>query len=332
MKRLSKHIISLLRSYDKIAIPGLGFFSLEYVPASFDFESLEVAPPRFDLRFFNGDLDDGNLLVDSYVRKEGDKDRALVELGNDIRQLEEALNATGGAFLPGLGCFFKGDSELFFDAEFAGNGVLPVLSFHEKAVDEADTAESLTPCEEEKEIAIPEGYRYHKPNYYYIPIHKTAANIAASLLLVLIVAVATLFPMSQPRSASSTAYISPVNIPEKQEMLIPDSVATPAVVEHEDNIAYKEVAPAADKCESVGEVKAEQPKDKCFAIVGAFKSMKKVDTFIAENSDGQNKLETVRNGKQILIYVASAPSRDEMQKRLPDIRRQYPDAWIFEKK
>lgn len=334
MIRLSRHILSLLRSYDKVAIPGLGFFALDYVPASFNFESLEVTPPYFRLQFFNGEYEDGHLLADSYTRREGNGEKALEDLRKDIRELEDALGTTGVAFLPGIGNFLKGENELFFEAEYASNFHLPVLSLREDPVAEEAPAEESNSLEEEKEYTIPEGYRYHKPNYYYIPIHKTAANIAASLLLVLIVAAATLFPMNQPSSVSSTAYISPVKIAEKQEVQLPDSLLAPApaVEKGYGDIAEKDDQSVAEKFETVVPQLEERAKDKCFAIVGAFKSMKKVDTFIAENSDGKNKLETVRNGKQILIYVASTATRDEMQKRLPSIRQQFPDAWIFEKK
>lgn len=342
MKRLSEHIISLLRSYDKVAIPGFGFFFLEYHPATFDPSAALFRPPFYALHFYRNDAEEGvSILAESYRLKEGATEAEAIEtLNHDVTLLRKKLLEEGIVYLPGVGSFLKSDSDIFFEAELAFNFGLPVVALEKEKISETPDLSIKEYTDEVEEQEIPTGYHYHKPHYYYIPIHKAVANIAASMLLVIIVAIATIFPISQSQSSSSTAHISPVNLTEKSASEVGtlseknlgsieepkernQSEATPAVENTSESPAEDASQPLASSQSSVHNF---------YAVVAAFKSDRQVEAFIKDNNLSADKIEVVRNGSYNLVTLASTSTKDEMQSILPEIRSAYPDAWIFEKR
>lgn len=323
MKRLSNHILSLLRSYDQIVIPGLGIFSSVYSPASFNPSLNSFLPPQTDLEFIADSTATDGLLLNSYMRVEGltsSEAERLVE--GDIQRLLHLLHSLGEVSLEGLGKLYLYGSDIAFTPDYAFDFRLPEISLGAK-VEPSIQEEEETPAPSVVEETIPEGYHYHKPHYYYIPVHKTVANIAASLLLVLVVAAVTLLPLSRQQSPTSAAYIAPVKLSEAPKI----EMTTPAPSVAEEPVAHVEAA-----TETAVEPVKETPKELkgYFAIVAAFKSMRQVKEYIASYPDC--RFEVVDNGSYHLISAANADTREELEASLPGVKRAFDDVWIFEKK
>ncbi|MCH5217269.1 MAG: SPOR domain-containing protein [Muribaculaceae bacterium] len=355
MNRLAFHILSLLRLYDSVALPGLGVFVIHYSPARISEEQARFLPPHFALSFNPDSNTFDSLLLDSYIRKENlSPAQARAELEADMSALTEALKAHGSVSLLGIGTFSltssSSISNLSFSPAFALASPLPAIGLkplvapvEEEAVQESGQPEATRIEEDSRKprevvrVEIPENYRYRNPAYYYIPIHKQVAKIAACLLLVFIVALAVVLPVGQIQNNSSTASISPIRVCDTSSApkatVAPLDTLTPIAPDScaADTVCTTEAV--ADTVNNGGSNVRTLPslhKEKAYyAIVGAFKSEKEVERFLAENHKDRNALEVVKNRSYYMVAVASAADKAELENNMPLIRTSYPDAWIY---
>lgn len=390
MERLSLHILSLLRLYDRVAMPGVGFFIIEYLPAHLDRAIPAFLPPSFTLKFDLSYTADDNLLLGSYARKEQyDTERAWAQMKSDIDAFLDQLDMDGEVALPGIGIFTYEEDEIEFTPTFSLNYDLPVIQVrpierveetpaiekplaikpeivdiqpqeveNSPAVDEMviipEPEETPAPVvegnketpviAEKSEAEVPAGYYYHKPDHYYIPIHKTVAKIAACLLLVVMVGLATLLPFGSAEKPSATASILPIEVNKEKQ---PKSDSN-----HEfDRVKYTEeksapqtkvaerpleattedgtVIPGANSLKTHPYLQSDSPLDKYYAVVAAMKTDKEVDKFLEMHSSEKSKYTIIRNKNNKLVTVASANDRSDLDAQMPLIRTDYPDAWVF---
>lgn len=376
MKRLSTHILSLLRLYDSVALPGVGFFSLRYLPAYIDRELSSFIPPRFLLLFTRDSEAESPLLAKSYMRKEGISSKAarkLVEL--DIEKFLEALKESGEVSLPGIGVFSENEGNIRFKQDFCLNPPLPPVSlypsYEEELEEEQDsnlaenleeasetTVPELNPVEEteteveepavepvlqEPEIEVPvmeepvmeepvrvqpevrEHFRHANPDYYYLPIHKKLAKVAACIMLVIIVGLATFLPIGRPQSAPSTAAITPISSvdPTPVEPQEPEEI-----IFEEDSV--EEVIPGATSLETKPYLTVGQDTiARYHTVVAAFKSEKEAEKFIDSHDGNKSRFNVLKKGTFYLITVSSSNDMADLETGMPLVRSDYPDAWIL---
>ena len=354
MNRLAFHILSLLRLYDSVALPGLGVFVIHYSPARISEDQARFLPPHFALSFNPESNTFDSLLLDSYIRKENfSPAQARAELEADMSALTEALKAHGSVSLLGIGTLSLSSSSisnLSFSSAFAlasplpAIGLKPLVAPVEEEIDQEPVQPEATRGEEDSRkprevvrVEIPENYHYRNPAYYYIPIHKQVAKIAACLLLVFIVALAVVLPVGQIQNNSSTASISPIRVCDTSSApkaaVAPLDTLTPIAPDScaADTVCATEAVP--DTVNNEGSNVRTLPslhKEKAYyAIVGAFKSEKEVERFLAENHKDRNALEVVKSRSYYMVAVASAADKAELENNMPLIHTSYPDAWIY---
>ena len=443
MKRLSQHILSLLRLYDSVALPGVGFFSLEYISARYDSVESLFYPPFFSVSFEISYTADDDFLTDSYVRKENvSKDKAKAMVKEDVNRFLDLLDENHEVALEGIGTFVYLNDEIDFYPSFSLNVALPQIGISEirnidplslqteniapveeeveepqalaeeewedeieediednipeisdeeendslidspeevdaegsdEVEDEAEEisaseTESLQPVahapawEQEEDTSsevwkrknkVPKGYYYHKPEYFYIPIHKYFANIAASVMLVVIVGLSAVLLAGSSCNQGGTASIVPISVADSEKN---DSVITPSIEEgipsqqkiDEDTVKnttdktenrYErpllatddngEVVPGANSLPTSPYLQDETGKAKYFAVIAALGTQKEVNTFIEKHKDEMHKYKIIRNKKISLVTVSSSSDRKELESQMPLIREDYPKAWIF---
>lgn len=145
---LSKMVKELILDHDRVALPGLGVFIAEMVPASFTDKGYTITPPYRRLSFRPGQEDDG-LLVSMYASvNEVSTDVALAALTDFVCGMKEVLEKKKAVVFPGLGrlratrennFFFVSDEDLDIYPE--GFGLEPVsLKTHEETREELSTA------------------------------------------------------------------------------------------------------------------------------------------------------------------------------------------------
>ena len=128
----SKCIRSLMESCDRIAVPGLGVFFAETVPAAFSDTRSTINPPSRKMYFEKTDISaaEGELLYGGICELMGvGADQAPVELSWCLGRLRSELDGNRICVLPGLGVmkstsdsdyFFVPDDDLDISPEFCG--------------------------------------------------------------------------------------------------------------------------------------------------------------------------------------------------------------------
>lgn len=341
MKRLTKHIVSLLRLYDTVELPGIGFYNIDCLPASFDAAKGVFRAPRYEVRFDKDTDAAGSLLLESYIRKEGlGADRAREILESDLTEFRNYLDFGGNPVMEGLNAVetLLPDLALFEasvsadSVEKAGEKPRTVMEPVEPALPEEPT----TITEELEEPAQRQG-KVFNPDYYYIPIHKKLANIAASLLLVVIVGLAAVIPTGQSVVSKSAASIVPISVKDEPVSMEPKDtpVSNPAITENQesgDTAETEEEKLAGATSLPTSPFIDEKENDnvtRYYAVVAAFKSEKEANKFIDANEGNRQKFDIIKNRSFYMISVASSTQKEEFEANLPLIRSDYPDAWIY---
>ena len=117
---LSKMVYDLILDNDRVALPGVGCFVAEIVPASFSDKGYTINPPYRRL-YFRSKPDDGQLLVKLYAKSNGvteeDARRILTEF---LAEMKELLFTRKIIVFPGLGRLrATKENNLFFVADEA---------------------------------------------------------------------------------------------------------------------------------------------------------------------------------------------------------------------
>lgn len=145
---LSKMVKELILDNDRVALPGLGSFVAEVIPASFSDKGYTINPPYRRL-YFRTKPDDGNLLVHFYASSNGLAEDVAEKIIRDfVAELKEVLFLRKTVLFPGLGrmratkenaVFFIADEELDIYPE--GMGLEPIsLKTHVETPEEVGAA------------------------------------------------------------------------------------------------------------------------------------------------------------------------------------------------
>lgn len=100
---LSKMVYDLILENDRVALPGVGCFVAEIVPASFSDKGYTINPPYRRL-YFRTRPDDGELLVDLYSKSNGvPREDARSIITDFLTEMKEVLLSRKVIVFPGLG-------------------------------------------------------------------------------------------------------------------------------------------------------------------------------------------------------------------------------------
>lgn len=360
MKRLSTHILSLLRQSDSVALPEYGYIWRFYSPARFIKAHSELLPPVFSLYFEEDELADSGQLLQSYLRKEKcSLKQAVALLDEDLSNFEKSLDSYGEASLPGIGKMKLVDDSLEFIPDFAFNPSLPhiilpaekeaqvhrekeevVAVSEEPATSQSDsTVVVATPPEPQEtilsavEISPVKENEPIEPSIYRIPFLTKLAKFAACFLMVVIVGITAFLPTPTSKNSSSTAAIIPIAVDnEKPVSPVADSVKEEQQpldrsLIKDNSVNSEDSIPGAASLSSSPHAAA--PSASFYAVVAAFKSESEAVKFIKAHRNKGGNFEIIKKSKLYLVTVASSNNKERFQTDMTLIRTDYPDAWIL---
>ncbi len=149
---LSKMVYDLILENDRVALPGVGCFVAEIVPASFSDRGYTINPPYRKL-CFRSRPDDGNLLVRLYARANDVTEEAARRIVTDfLAEMKDVLYARKVIVFPGLGrlratrennLFFVADEALDIYPEGFGLQPLSLKTHKETAQELSDTMNGI---------------------------------------------------------------------------------------------------------------------------------------------------------------------------------------------
>ena len=112
--QLAEMIRELVPCSEEIALPGLGVFVVEEVPAAFSDRGYTVNPPYLRLAFRQKSSED-NSLVNLYARKKSiSQKEAATILGGFFKRLAAVLKDKKSVTLPGMGRLRATNENIFF--------------------------------------------------------------------------------------------------------------------------------------------------------------------------------------------------------------------------
>lgn len=316
MEQLALHIEYLLLRHDCVILPGFGAFINARCAAHYDPFTDRWIPMTKEVRFNQAVNHDDGLVANSYARKYSlTFHEARTLLNSDIKELRYLIENDGEVSLGRLGYISAGDENTIrfspFQTAEQTNRELGFVSVGTQ-LNSQEFSDNANEKRAERSLDFDRNY--------YIPVNKTAAKVAASLLLVFIVAISALMP-SSGRMEEDQASVVPVNA-------LIDSAAMPMVQEP------KEVYESQDSVPGNDDLIPENSIKKYYLIVGTFRSEREAQKYINLNHGEESDLILVPS--KTLFRVASASSNDKSELitelNSDSFKSRYSEGWIWKNK
>lgn len=306
---LHLHIEYLLRSHDCVIVPGLGAFIINRHGARLDREAGVIEPPTAELTFNPSVRHNDGLLASSIARREEvEYDTAAEILAEELAAMRSHLATERKITIGMLGTLSLGaeDNLVFTPTQQQADRfglhriLLPRIAPN---VDAANV--SVAQPEAEAVTAEAPQRKWRTDKYYYLPIHKGLAKIAAIIVLVVVIAAGlfTFTPEINNTPRRDCASVIPVNIEA------PVAKPQPAVkAEPEDTAARYHV------------------------VVGTFTTQEEVSRFVKRHADDGYELKAIAGPRLIRVTAARSNDRGEMVSvlRSAAIDSCFNGAWIWE--
>lgn len=326
MDRLTLHIEYLLLRHDCVVVPGCGAFINVYHSALEDVEKRVMRPMTCEVRFNPALSHDDGMLATSFARRERvsfAEGREMVRAS--VSNLRDALAIDGEVSIGRLGQLrMDAEQNISFHPMTSPERAAATLGLSAVRTGIKTTAAVESVQEEthrEDEVKTP-ARRFDTARNYYIPVNKMFARMAASIFVVMIVALAAILPFGR-------------NLNEDQASVIPVKAITQAVanaaVAETSSVAISEQESATANSSVAPSTSPATVQTAWHIIVGAFYNQKDADTFIRMNSDKDYTLTTLVSGNLYMISACSATDKNPLIKELksPTLRQSFPEAWIF---
>lgn len=316
MEQLALHIEYLLLRHDCVILPGFGAFINARCAAHYDPLTDRWIPMTKEVRFNQAVNHDDGLVANSYARKYSlTFHEARTLLNSDIKELRYLIENDGEVSLGHLGYISAGDENTIrfspFQTAEQTNREVGLVSVGTQ-LNSQEFSDNANEKRAERSLDFDRNY--------YIPVNKTAAKAAASLLLFFIVAISAILP-SSGRMEEDQASVVPVNA-------LIDSASMPMALEP------KEVYESQDSVPDNDNLIPENSKKKYYLIVGTFRSEREAQKYINLNHGEESDLILVPS--KTLFRVASASSNDKSELitelNSDSFKSRYSEGWIWENK
>lgn len=298
MNSLILHIEYLLRRNDCVIIPSLGAFIASRRPAYYDRETRTVTPPRREVVFNASIVNNDGLLANSVARRMGiTYTDALEHLMHTAAQMHDTLRRARKLDMGRLGSLALGvEDNIIFTPRHEVHQIYPgTLSL--KGVDAIPAASAPDQVQTKQR-------RWRTDKYYYLPIHKGMAKVAACLVVLIVMAVGVFhFTPADAPGQPDRASVIPVAV---------EKIHTPtptAPVQQTDTIAAETY----------------------HLVVGTFTNNDEVARFMAKYADKGFQLKAITGKRYIRVTAASDHDRDRLVAlmRTEKIDTCFRSAWIW---
>lgn len=333
MININLHIEYLLRRNDCVIIPGIGAFIAFVSPARYDYDSDTFLPPVRSIVFNAAINSDDGLLASSYSlfcgRKFGEAHAAMQR---DIDALRNALETYSAVQIGAIGSLFlTEDGRLTFQPRLSADSVMSQLGCRPISLSNRIT--------EEKWETLPKSSAHSinaskSDKYYYIPVHKTFVNIAASIIAILAVTIGVLSFPHTGRYSAVQASVMPI---EKVLRLHSNDFnchhKTPGKTESHQSVTIVSADNQSKETLDTITKTAERTMYRYNLVVGAFTTPQEADRYVNSNTD-DHSLSIEQRGRHFLVVYASSDDRRSIIALLnsKEIADRYNGAWIWETK
>lgn len=333
---ISLHIEYLLLRHDCVIVPGFGAFIKSRTAARYDSDSDTWFPMMSEIRFNREVNQDDGLLVNSYSRKYRLSFHDARELlARDIHALRETLNSDGEIAVGRIGTINVDGERLIFhpfkNAEASSRelGFIPVRA--------KSPGEQPTNNDAEASANIEKSVRRNDDSRYYnIRVNRTFVKVAASLLLLAVVALSIFIPYTGDRQEDRASVVPVGKIVNAAETIVRDgSVKMTSEIKAE-NSEPKE----ADELENISCAPSNNPLENStavdepeyFLIVATFKTEKEAENFMKANQSTY-KLSIAPSKTLYRVSAKAGNDKAELLRELNSaaFNNAFSEAWIWKK-
>ena len=310
MTPLLLHIEYLLRSHDCVIVPSLGAFIASRRPACFNRQAAVILPPCTEIMFNASITNNDGLIANSIARRmDMPYPQALAQLDAWTAELTAQLHSERQVNLGSLGSLSLGDDDNII---FTPSAESRITAEHSGLA-----AIAMSSGKKEEETALTkQPMRLRSDKYYYIPIHKTFARVAAMFVIVFTMALLFITPSS-------------VTDATRQDC----ASVLPMAVDHGKKAAAKPAAaPAKTKAAATTDVaKAEPQTEQYHLVVGTFTDADEAARFVQRHSGSGYELRTVSGTRYIRVTAARNANKKAVVELLQseDIKGAFPGAWVW---
>lgn len=328
MTDLSLHIEQILRSHDSVAVPGLGAFFAEYLPARVDVTTSEILPPSRTVAFNSRAAQGDDRLVMSMMRRHCySRATAIETIDAAVEAIKGAVSMTGHYMFGQLGEFAADASgEVGFrpskvmPLSINPYGLLPrvpVTSVLAAARAEAGLSEASTTTDDAP--AAPIFLPSRQSRRYWGRIAAMLAIIATFGIAFIngdgdrghtrpsLAAIATYSGASQTKPLDCELYIAYPNADEAT------ATVQPAVPEHRDGSTNTADIKPVDTNRRVYGLGASKTTASS-ATTPASTAQSSATTTQPAQKKATEKVAATSNGGKYALIIASLPSRDEARR------------------
>lgn len=281
-------------------VPGLGAFLSVRKSAEIDRDAGLIKCPYREICFNAAIVNNDGMIANSIARRDGvsfEKGESIVEKA--VEELSHVLKTSGEVQIGSIGRL-----------ERRSDGR---VAFIPRPIRRDSVRIARVRAQESYDVVAEQSAERKSPDYWYIPIHKKAAGIAASVTALVAVSMVMLLLMLKPSAPA---------IDMDKASVVPSEIAS--------GVAGKLMDTPAQ--ESAPEIKpVEDPE--FYLIVGTFRSEKEAEVFVRQQEGKGQDLEIVAGGKLFRVSAASANSENELREKMKGagFRQVFREAWIWKK-
>lgn len=318
MNKIILHIEYLLLRHDCVVVPGLGAFLNVRKNSYYDKENGLWMPPTEEIRFNRAVSHDDALLASSYARREKiDYATASGILRHHVKEIHDILQSEGEFMIGRIGMLVQDQDSISFSPSSspasgaADEGLFPVR------YEERTLSETIQPDSDEKGALRVFDTRKN----YYLAINKRFARSVASVVLVLIVAMAAIIPFGK-------------NFNEDQASIIPVKVISEAIETTYDKPSHKALHNVTDSIVATEDSGHNYKSDKSAEwqiIVGTFRTQQEAERYIAANGGKGYDLTVLPSSRLKRISAIGAEKKETLIEIMnsAEFQNKYPQAWIY---
>jgi hypothetical protein len=308
-----------------VILPGFGAFIVTRQPVYFDEVSNMFFPSSREVCFNASISNNDGLIAHSIARREQvSYEEGCARMIAGVNSLKELLMLQGKVELPQIGILYMSkESRLSFEPYYTP--LQRSAKFGEYPIDLSSYMNCHVSSGKDAEKNVES--KLNRDKYYYIPIPKIVAKVAAVLAVVVVAAASLFVPGSNPQQGRDYASVIPIECISKTISSHID------VSERTESVGEQVVKPVADNQvrEAISESNVTACEKPYQLIVATFKSKGEAERFIAQNKTDKYSLHVVASKTLYRVSAKGSESRDELLSLLNStaFKNYFSEAWIY---
>ena len=323
MMTIISHIEYLIKEHECVIIPGFGAFISYYTP-SYVTEQGALIPPKLLYGFNAAIKHNDGLLANSIMRKNGiSYDEAVDIIDGDVRIIKSQLDDSNEFIFGEIGVFSNAESGVLFEPnERISYSKSSMFGLRDIQLSEVGKQQQLSDASEKKDVV-------------YISLRKDFFRIAASIIVLVVLA----FALSTPIALDDAPDYAGVKfVAESQKTVVEQPMKSDVKAGRQTSVdtlnttvSKKKESAVSPESESHSELAVSPDNYKYYLVIATFRTKKQAELYVKQSAaESDLEAKVLDNGGSLYrVYVAAGNSYDSLSTKLDDIYGTNPDAWIY---